>query len=109
LAELHICITTSGSCAKGNPLIVTLLPAVVGAVLGLFGALFLRRSEREWQRSRDSFAREMQVVQPLDDALVEAQRRMSGYDVPKSESRWRAAHHEWENGWVRLTPASDRR
>jgi hypothetical protein len=104
LAELHVCITTTGSCTSSNPLLTTLLPAVVGALLGFGGSLFLRRSEREWQRSRDSFTREMQVVKPLDDALVEAQRRISGYDVPEGESKWQLAHQEWENGWVRLTP-----
>ncbi len=104
MAELHICITTSASCTKGNPLIVTLLPAVIGAMLGFASALFLRRSERAWQRSRDNFVREMQIVQPLDDALVETQRRIIGHEVPERESRWRAAHQQWENGWVRLTP-----
>ena len=104
LAELHVCITTSGSCSSSNPWLMTLLPTFVGALLGFGLSMFLRRSEREWQRSRDSFTREMQIVKPLDEALVEAQRRISGYDVPDGESRWKLAHQEWENGWVRLTP-----
>lgn len=101
-----VCITTSGSCS--DPLLDTLLPAVIGAVLGAVlgfgGSLLLRRGEREWQRSRDSFARQMQVVTPLDEALVQTQLRVSGVDVPEGESRWHLAHREWENGWVRRTP-----
>jgi hypothetical protein len=46
----------------------------------------------------------MAIVRPLDDALVETQSRVQGRDVPKDTSRWSAAHSEWENGWVRLTP-----
>jgi hypothetical protein len=105
VAVLHVCITTAGSCtSSGDPLVTTLLPAVIGAVLGFFGSLCLNKGERDWQRSRDSFAREMQVVKPLDEALVEAQRRVSGYDVTEGASRWQLAHQAWESGWVRLTP-----
>jgi hypothetical protein len=46
----------------------------------------------------------MQVVTPLDEALVETQRRVSGVGVSEGESRWDLAHQEWETGWVRLTP-----
>jgi hypothetical protein len=105
VAALHICISTSGSCTNGSdPLVTTLLPAVIGALLAFGASLFLRRGERTWQRSRDELARQMQVVTPLDEALVEAQRRVSGVGVPEGESRWDLAHQEWETGWVRLTP-----
>lgn len=103
IAALHVCISTSG-CAGANPLIATLLPAVIGAALALAAGLFIRRGDRAWQMSRDAFARQMQVVTPLDAALVEAQRRVTGVGVPAGESRWELAHHEWETGWVRLTP-----
>jgi hypothetical protein len=106
VTAVSVCITTSGSCS--DPLLTTLLPAalgaVLGAVLGFGGSLLLRRGEREWQRSRDSFARELQVVKPLDEALVETQLRVTGAGVQEGQSRWEAAHREWENGWVRLTP-----
>jgi hypothetical protein len=106
VTAVSVCITTSGSCS--DPLLTTLLPAAVGAVLGAVlgfgGSLLLRRGERESQRARDSFARELQVVRPLDEALVETQLRVTGAGVPEGQSRWDAAHHEWENGWVRLTP-----
>ena len=105
LAALHICITTSGSCTSTNPLLTTLLPAVIGALLGVGGSLLLRRGDREWQRSRDRFVREMQIVKPLDDALVEAQRHISATRGAEGGGPdWHLAHHEWESGWVRLTP-----
>jgi hypothetical protein len=102
ITGVSVCISTSGSCS--DPLLTTLLPAVVGAVLGFGGSLLLRRGEREWQLSRDRFVREMQVVKPLDDALVETQLRITGVAVEEGQSRWDLAHREWENGWVRLTP-----
>ena len=54
--------------------------------------------EREvaWQDKRDRLAREVQIAKPLDDALVETQRRVSGELVPKGESHWAHAHREWE-------------
>ena len=82
------------SLARRSDGSATLLPTVVGALLGFGGSLFLRRSEGDWQRSQDSFAREMQVVKPLDDALVEAQRRISGYDVAEGQSKWQPAHQQ---------------
>jgi gas vesicle protein len=136
LAVLHVVIDNSES-----PLVTTLLPAVIGAVLGFFGSVLLRRGEhgwqerreadtrawqeqrertaqewqaeqerlsheREvaWQEQRDSFARDLQIARPLDDALVETQRRIQGELVPDGESRWMAAHGEWQDGWVRITP-----
>jgi hypothetical protein len=62
--------------------------------------------EREvaWQEQRDRFARDVQVAKPLDDALVETQRRVSRELVPNGESHWAHAHREWEQGWVRITP-----
>ena len=104
VAAVDVCITTSGSCSRGNPLVVTLLPAVIGAGIGFLASVWLRRSDREWQRTRDQFTREMQIVQPLDEALVATQRLVQGYGVPDGESRWGLAHREWEAGWVALTP-----
>jgi hypothetical protein len=62
--------------------------------------------EREvaWQERRDRFASDIQIARPLDNALVETQRRVQGELVPADESRWMAAHGEWQDGWVRITP-----
>lgn len=113
-----------------NPLLVTVAPTLIGAALGFLAAVWLRRGDRDWQTKReasqhdweekrerdaherevawqwerDKFAREIQIVRPLDDALVETQRRVQGEQIPEGESRWMVAHREWENGWVRLTP-----
>jgi hypothetical protein len=105
IANLEVCITTSDSCASAtSPLITTLLPAVVGAVLGFIGALVLKRRDQTWQVERDRFAREMNIVRPLDEALVETQLRIENRGVPAGQSRWAAAREQWEHGWVRLTP-----
>jgi len=126
LASLHVCITTAGSCSSSTPLVDVLLPAVIGAALGVGASLLLRRGERSWQaererdqrkwqrareadarawqEQRDRFARELQIAQPLDAALVATQRRVQGRDVPDGSSRWALAHDEWESGWVPLTP-----
>jgi hypothetical protein len=103
-AALHICVTTSSSCASGNPLLTTLLPAVIGAVLAFGASLVLRRGERQWQLSRDRFAQQIEVIKPLDDALVEAQRKISDARGAEAGPDWSSAHDSWENVWVRLTP-----
>jgi hypothetical protein len=126
LAAVHVFIDNS----PPSPLLTTLLPAVAGAVFGVGGSLLLRRGEHDWQERRevataeqqaeqqrlnhqrevawqerrDRFARDLQVAKPLDDALVEVQRRVQGELVPEGESRWMHAHAEWQNGWVRVTP-----
>jgi hypothetical protein len=137
LAVLHVFIVNGGS----SPLLTTLLPAVIGALLGFGGSLLIRRGEHGWQEhreadahrfqeqrelsaqqwqteqerlaherevawqlQRDRFARDVQVATPLDDALVESQRRVRGELVPAGESRWTHAHRQWEHGWVRITP-----
>lgn len=46
----------------------------------------------------------MQVVKPLDDALVQSQLRVEDVGVPEGASKWDLAYDEWKNGWVRLTP-----
>jgi hypothetical protein len=46
----------------------------------------------------------MQVATPLDQALIETQRRVRHELVPEGESHWAHAHGEWEKGWVRITP-----
>jgi hypothetical protein len=126
LAALHVFIVNNGA----SPLLTTLLPAVIGALLGFGGSLLIRRGEHDWQEERersaqewqaeqqrlnherevawqeqrDRFARDVQIAKPLDDALVEAQRRVRRELVPKGESNWAHAHREWEQGWVRITP-----
>jgi hypothetical protein len=63
--------------------------------------------DRAWQAERDRVAREMQVVRPLDEALVAVQRYVQGrgrYELGEDETRWSAAHQSWEDGWVELTP-----
>jgi hypothetical protein len=126
LATLHVFIVNKDA----SPLITTLLPAVVGAVLGAGGSLLLRRGEHDWQErreaeaqrwqerqeqaaherevawqnQRDSFARDVRIATPLDDALIETQRRVRRELVPEGESHWDHAHGEWEKGWVRITP-----
>jgi hypothetical protein len=125
LAVLHVLIDNQES-----PLVTTLLPALIGAFLGFCGSLLLRRGEHGWQErrdadtrtwqeeqqrlaherevawqaQRDSFARDIQIARPLDDALVATQRRVTGELVPEGDSRWTAAHGEWQDGWVRITP-----
>jgi hypothetical protein len=98
-ATLHVFIVNEES-----PLVTTLLPAVIGAFLGFGGSFFLRRGEHAWQEQRDRFARDLQVAQPLDHALIEIQRRIQNELVPDGESRWMAAYDEWQDGWVRITP-----
>jgi hypothetical protein len=137
LATLHVFIVNKDA----NPLLTTLLPAVVGAVLAIAGSVLLRRGEHDWQKDReadaqrwqeqrelaaqewqavqqrlaherevawqeqrDRFARDIQVAKPLDDALVETQRRINRELIPEGESPWAHAHGEWEKGWVRITP-----
>jgi hypothetical protein len=115
LATLHVFIVNKGA----SPLLSTLLPAVVGAVLGVGGSLLLRRGEHGWQErqeqaaherevawqdQRDRFARDVRIATPLDDALIETQRRVRRELVPPGESHWAHAHREWEQGWVRITP-----
>ncbi len=92
------------SSPRGSPLLTTLLPAVIGAALGVGGGLLLRRGEHKWGEQRDRFARDLQVAKPLDHALVETQRRVQNELVPEGESRWMAAHREWADGWMRITP-----
>jgi hypothetical protein len=107
LADLHVCITTSASCADGDPWWHTLMPIVVGVVGTVLGYGLSRlggRSDRAYQRRREEFERQTLVVQPLDNALVEAQRRLSDMDVPEGQSCWKAAHAQWEDGWIRQTP-----
>lgn len=50
LATLHVFIVNKDA----SPLITTLLPAVVGAVLGVGGSLLLRRGEHDWQERRET-------------------------------------------------------
>jgi hypothetical protein len=109
-AALEVCITTSGSCGSGtSPLLTTLLPTVVGALLGFFAALLLRRRERVWEGEREWFDRERTQARELDDALVKTQLRIQEQGVAEDEDRWAAAHREWEQGWVRVTPFLDSR
>jgi hypothetical protein len=137
LAALHVFIVNNGA----SPLLTTLLPAVIGALLGFGGSLLLRRGDHDWQKDReadaqrwheqreqvaqewqaeqqrvaherevawqeqrDRVARDVQIAKPLDDALVETQRRVQGELVPEGQSPWSLAHDEWQNGWVRITP-----
>jgi hypothetical protein len=126
LAALHVFIVNQGA----SPLLTTLVSVVIGALLGFGGSLLIRRGEhgwqeerersaqewqteqqrlaheREvaWQEQRDRFARDVQFAMPLDEALIETQRRVWRELVPKGGSHWAYAHREWKKGWVRITP-----
>jgi hypothetical protein len=39
-----------------SPLLTTLLPAVIGALLGFGGSLLIRRGEHDWQEQREGGA-----------------------------------------------------
>lgn len=108
-AALHICITTSGSCGSGSSELLTALVsvtvgAVLGALLGFFGSYLLGRQQRDWQRDRAKFERELSIVRSLDEALVETELRIMNKGVPEGGDRWEPAHGEWEQAWVRVSP-----
>lgn len=110
-AALDICVTTSGSCGSGGtPWFTTFLSTLVGALVALVGAYFLSRKQRDWQDSRALLDRQLKIAEDLDEVLVDAQRTIGGSPVPEDEGeqavdeQFRAAHRDWEEGWVRLSP-----
>jgi hypothetical protein len=110
-AALDICITTSGSCGSGSaPWFATFLSTLVGAFVALIGAYFLSRKQRDWQDSRALLDRQLKIAEALDTILVETQRKVGSSSVPDDEDekfideRFQAAHRDWEEGWVRLSP-----
>lgn len=89
----------------------TFLSTLVGALVALVGAYFLSRKQRDWQDSRALLDRQLKIAEELDKILVEAQRAIEGSLVPAddedekfADERFRAAHRDWEEGWVRLSP-----
>ena len=78
--------------------------------MALIGAYFLSRKQRDWQDSRALLDRQLKIAEELDTILVETQRTIGGLIVPDNENenfgdeRFRAAHRDWEEGWVRLSP-----
>jgi hypothetical protein len=108
-AILHVCISTAKSCAgSGDSWLSSAVPAVVGAIVGgtvaFVSAWTLRQGDREWQRERDRIAVELEVVKPLDDALVEVQKHISLGRAQADGPDWAKAHDTWQEGWVRFTP-----
>jgi hypothetical protein len=93
--------------AGTSPLLTTLLPTVVGALQGFGAALLLKRNERSYLEEREWFDKQRTQARELDDALVMTQLRVRESGVTEDESRWGAAHREWEGGWVRVTPFLD--
>jgi hypothetical protein len=113
-----------------SPLLTTLLPAVIGTVLGFGGSLLIRRGEHQWQEQRESgaqawhaeqqrlaherevvwqeqrdqMARALQIARPLDDALVKVQEIVLKQSDHDWISRWTLAYEEWQQGWVRHAP-----
>ena len=83
---------------------LTLVAALAGAVVGFVGALVLQSRNQGWQLKRERFANQLQVVVPLDEALVQTQLIITDGRSTASGPDWQAAHDEWETGWVRLTP-----
>jgi hypothetical protein len=111
-AAIDICITTSGSCGQGaNSILTTILTTLagvaVGSVLAFLGASRQARQQRNWQDERDWFDHARTQARELDDALIETQLRVQEKGVGEDESRWGAAHREWEQGWIRVTPFLD--
>jgi hypothetical protein len=110
-AALDICITTSESCGHGGgSWLTTFLSTLVGALVALIGAYFLSRKQRDWQDSRALLDRQLKIAEALDTILVETQRKVDSSGVLDDEDgkfvdeRFRAAHRDWEEGWVRLSP-----
>jgi hypothetical protein len=110
-AALDICITSSRSCGSGStPWFTTFLSTLLGAFVALVGAYFLSRKQRDWQDRRALLDRQLKIAEDLDKILVEAQRTIGGSLIPDDEDekfvdeRFRAAHRDWEEGWVRLSP-----
>jgi len=93
----------------------TILATVIGGLLAILGGYLVGLKQRDWQKEqalfeRDLtkeqalFERELSITRALDSALVETERRILNRGVPEGEERWEAAHGEWEEAWVRVSP-----
>ncbi|MBS1889324.1 MAG: hypothetical protein JSU06_19265 [Actinobacteria bacterium] len=98
--------TTTGAWASGvSPLVTAIVSVCVGAVLGFGGSYLLGRQQRGWQQEQSRFERELALVKGLDEALVDAERRiLERESPPDGASRWEFALEAWEQAWVRLSP-----
>lgn len=77
---------------------------VVGGAIGVGGSYFLSRQQRGWETERSKLGRELEVIKQLDEALVETELRIAKKKVPDGEDHWEAAHKQWEEAWVRVSP-----
>ena len=104
-AWINAAAVTSASWGSGaSPLVTAIVSVCVGAALGFGGSYLLGRQQRGWQREQIRFDRELELVKGLDEALVEAERRVLKRELPEDSNQWGAAHEAWEQAWVRLSP-----
>jgi hypothetical protein len=91
----------TGAAISGNSLVSVLVPAVVGALLGFAGALFLRRGEHRWLEARESQQRDW------DEQREQSQR---DWDERREQNQreWQEARESQQRDWDQQREQSQR-
>jgi hypothetical protein len=78
---------------SSNSIISVLIPAVVGAVLGFAGALFLRRGEHRWQQARENNQRDWEEKREKNQRAWAEARESQQRDLEEQRERH---DREWQ-------------